>query len=354
LERPIYISGRVALDDGVPPGSTIVIESVCMGQARAEGYVDSKGRFSFQFGQKNNGMMMDASTGSRDVFGEMPSGMSSHASGSASGAMGMSSDMNRVRTCEVQARLPGYRSDVIPLVGHNPMDHPDIGLIMLHRLGGPVEGILVSATSLAAPKDARKAFEKGQEALKNNKLEDALKNFEKATQTYPNYAAAWCELGKMQGRQRQVEQARQSFEAAIRADSKFLEPYLYLSTLLAGAQQWDQLAATTGKALKLDPYDYPQAYFYNAVALYYKNDLETAEKSAREAQKLDTRKQFPRSWALLAVILANRHDYAGAAQQMGDYLKMAPQAPDAVQARADLAQYERLAAAAPTQAQQKQ
>jgi tetratricopeptide (TPR) repeat protein len=263
----------------------------------------------------------------------------------------MSTAMNRVRSCEVQARLPGYRSDVINLAGRDPMDHPDIGLILLHRLGGPVEGILVSATSLAAPKAARKAFEKGQQTLRDNKPEDARKNFEKA---YPDYAAAWCELGKLQASQRQLDQARQSFEAAIRADSKFLEPYLRLSTLLAASQQWDQLAATTGKALKLDPYDYPQAYFYNAVASYYKNDLETAEKSAREAQKLDTRKQFPKSWALLAMILANRHDYAGAAQQMGDYLKIAPQAPDAAAARADLAQYERLAADAPAQAQQKQ
>ena len=42
------------------------------------------------------------------------------------------------------------------------MDSPDVGTIFLHRLGN-VEGRIVSAISLAAPKDARKAFEKGSD-----------------------------------------------------------------------------------------------------------------------------------------------------------------------------------------------
>src|SRR5690242_16510024 len=60
MQRPIFISGKVTLDDGTPPPTDVVIERVCNGNPRAEAYTDSKGRFSFQLGQ-NQGMIQDAS-----------------------------------------------------------------------------------------------------------------------------------------------------------------------------------------------------------------------------------------------------------------------------------------------------
>src|SRR5262249_39735032 len=66
--RPIFLSGKVVTDDGTPPPDQVVIERVCNGQPRPEGYTDSKGRFSFQLGQ-NSAMMMDASTPSGDGLG---------------------------------------------------------------------------------------------------------------------------------------------------------------------------------------------------------------------------------------------------------------------------------------------
>src|SRR6266404_1333482 len=62
-QRPIFISGKVMLDSGTPPGDSVVIERVCNGNPRAEAYTDSKGRFSFQLGQ-NQGVMQDASMSS--------------------------------------------------------------------------------------------------------------------------------------------------------------------------------------------------------------------------------------------------------------------------------------------------
>ena len=48
-------------DGGAPPES-VTIERVCStNSVRAEGYTDSKGRFSFNLGQ-NNGVFADAST----------------------------------------------------------------------------------------------------------------------------------------------------------------------------------------------------------------------------------------------------------------------------------------------------
>ena len=69
----------------------------------------------------------------------------------------------------LRARLAGYRSQTISLANRRPMDPPDVGTILLHRLGAS-EGSTISAVSLRAPKDAKKAYDKGLDALKKNDL----------------------------------------------------------------------------------------------------------------------------------------------------------------------------------------
>ncbi len=88
MQRPIFLSGKVVLDDGTPPPEPVKIERVCNGVVRPEGYTDSKGRFSFQLGQ-NTSMMADASVSSAggDTFGDPMSRGGNSRSGM--GGMGM-------------------------------------------------------------------------------------------------------------------------------------------------------------------------------------------------------------------------------------------------------------------------
>ena len=216
-------------------------------------------------------------------------------------------------------------------------------MIFLHRLG-PAEGLMVSMTSLAAPKDAQKAFQKGREALAKGKLEDARKSLEKATSLYPKYAAAWFELGRLQLAQGDRPAARASFEAAIRADSRFLLPYVGLAVLQVAAQEWPQVEETTARAIALDPYGSARMYFYSALAKYCQDDLEGAEKDAREAERQDKKRDIAGVWELLGSILATRQDFAGAAEQFRTYLALAPQATNAADIRAQLDSMERLSA----------
>ena len=133
--------------------------------------------------------------------------------------------------CDLQAKLAGYRSQTVPLAGRRAMDNPDIGTILLHRIGAPEEGKTISAVSLAAPKDAKKAYDKGMEALKKKKFADAQASFEKAVEMYPKYATAWYELGMLQAGQDKPDMARKSFDLAIENDPKFVQPYLQISML---------------------------------------------------------------------------------------------------------------------------
>jgi len=344
-QQPIFLSGRVMLEDGSPPAESVVIERVCSGQAHAEGYTDSKGYFAIQLGSRNGAVMQDASEDNNGLFGNSVSNplggglAAGTAASGSSGPRGMSQEQ-RLMDCELRARMAGYRSQSISLANRRPMDPPDVGTILLHRLGGN-EGTTVSMASLAAPKDARKSYERGLDALKKKKAADARKDFEKAVELYPKYALALCELGKMQSADGNMVDARKLFDAAVSADPKYVVPYLEIALLDLKAQSWTELADVTEKAAKLDPFDYPQAHYYNAVANYYLKNFDTAEKSARQVEKLDTRHVFTKNSHLLGVILAQRQDYTGAVVQFKNYLKLDPAAADAETVRSQLSQLEK-------------
>ena len=344
--QPIFISGRVLMEDGNPPSESIAIERVCSGSPHTEGYTDSRGYFSIQLGAQNNGVLHDASE-DMTGFGSTYPGGNTMSTGPGGGTIGSTrsgfGNENRYIDCELRARMPGYRSQSVSLATRRPMDPPDIGTILVHRMGAN-EGTTVSAASLAAPKDARKAFDKGMDALKKKKTDDAVKNFEKAVEVYPNYAMAWNELGRIQAGRGDPGMARASFEAAAKADPKFVSPYMEMAVIDWKAEKWQGVADLTDKVIRLDSFDYPQAHFLNALSNYYLKNMDAAEKSAREAMRLDTRKQYLTTMRLLGVILAQKQDYSGAAEQLKAYLQAAPQASDAQTVKNQLSQLEQLLA----------
>jgi tetratricopeptide (TPR) repeat protein len=346
-QRPIFLSGKVVMDDGTPPPESVVIERVCGGNPRPEAWTDSKGHFSFQLGQ-NTAMMADASVGNVGGLGfpdyNSTGGMNQQSTAMGSSGLGgsNSSMMGRdLMNCDLRANLPGYRSEVVNLAGHRMFDNPDVGTIILHRLGN-VEGNTISATSLAAPKDAKKAYDKGKEALKKKKPADAEKEFQKAVDAYPRYSAAWYELGMLQQQGKKFDDARKSYAASLAADPKYVQPYVQLSLLAAKDANWKDLADTSARLLKLDPVDYPHFYFLNSVANYNLKNFEAAEKSATEAVKLDTKHVNPKIQQVMGLIMIEKRDYPGAAEQFRSYLQYAPSAPDAAQVRQQLAELDKV------------
>ena len=350
MSRPIPISGRVMMEDGTAPTEPVVIERVCGASARAEGYTDSKGYFFFQLDDRNSGILQDASEMNSGTGALNPNragtgmGMGT-GTGSAGTSRGMDSSDMRYANCELRAKLAGFRSQTVSLVNHRALDNPDIGTILLHRLA-PGSGNTVSANDLEVPKDARKAFEKGQEAEKKGKLSDALKDYSKAVELYRPYATAWYELGRLQASGGDPYTARGSFGEAIKADPKYVPPYLAIAEQAIEAKKWQEVAQVTDRASKLDVFDYPQVYFFNAVANYNIKNLDAAEKSAAQAERLDTRHRYPQVYFLWGNILAIHHDYTGAAEKFRTYLKLAPDAEDAAIARRQLDQAEKVTASA--------
>jgi tetratricopeptide (TPR) repeat protein len=340
LQRGIFLEGKVVLDDGTPPPDNIVIERVCNGRGRPEAYTNSKGQFSFQVGQ-NSAIMSDASVSGPGQYGGITGANRSNNSslGSSTRGGGGMND-NALMGCELRAALPGFTSSTVNLTGHRSLDNPDVGTIILHRLA-KVDGFTFSATSAYAPKDAKKAYEKGREALKKEKTEEAEKQFTKAVDVYPKYAMAWYELGRLYEDQKKTDEAQKAFEASLKADSKYVSPYAELTRMAAKKQDWEHTLEYSEKLLKLNPYVSPEVYFYSAVANYNLKNFDAAEVSTRAALKMDTDHRSPRLNQLMGVILAQKQDYAGAADNLKTYLALAPDSADAPQVKKQLADIEK-------------
>jgi len=333
LQRPIFLNGKVLVEDGTPPPESVLIERVCNGVARPQGYTDSKGRFSFQLGQDNM-MFADASVGTDTGFGRQSS--------SSGGPMSSNVNERDLWGCDLQASLAGYTSSLISLAGRRAFEDPNVGTIVLHRFG-KVEGTTISMTSLQAPKDAQKALEKGRDAMKKEKWQDAEKQFEKAVGIYPQYAAAWYESGRALERLNDPEGARAAYAKSLAADPKYVNPYVQLAGIAAQQKQWQVLRDTTDRGLKLDSFNYPGLHYLNAVAEYNLQHVDAAEQSARETLKLDTQQRYPSANHLLGVILARKGDYKEAAEFLRAYIKLAPTAANIAAAKKQLADIETMA-----------
>lgn len=335
------ISGAVVMEDGTPPPMGVVIERICYGNKIRESHVSSNGNFSFQIGV-NTDMVMDASErnwetpgmpGASGVPGmQIPGESSEFARGSSTQLMG----------CELRADLAGYRSSTVILNGSQMMGNMmDVGTIVLHPIS-KVTGTTVSATNMRAPKDAKKAMERGDKALRKQKLDEAEKNLQTAVEIYPAYASAWFTLGRVYQEQQRTADARLAFSKAIEADGNFVSPYVELARIAAADKKWEEVASLTDRAMALDPLDFPDGFFLNSLANFNLRNLNAAERSARRAQRLDSLHKLPLGHLILASILQQKQDFTGEAEQLRFYLKYAPQATNAGQVRTRLLELEKV------------
>ncbi|MBK7927765.1 MAG: tetratricopeptide repeat protein [Bryobacterales bacterium] len=233
--------------------------------------------------------------------------------------------------CHLRISLAGHQPVVTPAVGGAGLEL-DLGVIILRPRSG-VSGETYSATSLYAPEKARNAFEKGRELARRGKLKEARKELEAATRLHPKYAEAWCELGDVLNRLTLNAEARAAYNKASESDPQFLRPTVHLAMLAASERQWKESVQLTDQVIARNPHDYPEAFLYNAAALFNLGLAGPAEQAVRRAIELDQAHLFPKSYHLLAAILEARGQKREAAANLRLFLQHAPNAPEADQVR---------------------
>lgn len=336
----VMLSGNIVTDDGSSLPSPAFIERTCSGHVTRDGRSDFKGFFTITV--SSGPQLLSNSDGSAEIGGG--NGLNTLGTLPAHTVQGSTSFAGLLAGCELRASLAGFRSSSVTIppgdLGSS-VGPVSVGTIVIQRLGKD-EGVTVSATSLNAPKDAKKAYDKGHQALNNNKLPEAEKELEKAVETYPHYAAAWLDLGWLYSRQEQFDKAQQAFGRASAADAMFVPAYVGLASVELHQAKWSEAAESSARATQLDSVSFPAAFYYNSLANYELGNFEQAQKSAHKAEMLGAQSSFPQLHLLLAAMLGRRSQYADAADQLRAYLKAVPAAANAGKVRQQLAEFEKL------------
>ena len=329
--QTVIIFGRVKSGSG-DPGEQIRVEFWNHGRMLRAVFSDLRGNFSFTFDGNqgphtpsgNSAAISDASySGEQNRF--RPVGV-----GSSGDVRGM------VRGGEVRVNVAGFHPVSKMILGPLSM-LTNVGTITLARLA-KVDGTAVSLTSLQAPKKARKEMNKAAKLIKKSKAEEAAKHLQKAVEIYPQYAVAWNLLGDIYLRQNQPEKARQAFSESVKADPKYIRPYLGQATVQMQTRQFTELIETTSTLLRLDP-THGTASYYKAVGHYSLGQFGEAEKSVQAAIQSPSGTPSIAHY-LLGSLLARKETYPEAAKELRLFLKIAPGTPAAVEAQKLLTQTE--------------
>ena len=190
---------------------------------------------------------------------------------------------------------------------------------------------IITANDLKVPSDARKSFNKGSEALQHHDYQKAADLFQKAINTYPQYDAAYDNLGVAYVQLKQSDKAREAFEHAVQLNDKNADADRNYGRILLANKEYPQAVDVLKKSLMVDPQN-PSALLMVSVAQFQTHDFDGALQSALKVH------QVPHQGYALAHFVAGRsyevkHEYPQATAEYETYLKEDPKGSQVEQAR---------------------
>jgi tetratricopeptide (TPR) repeat protein len=325
------LTGSVKIDDGSAlPGSAAIV-LICGGSVRTVAHTSILDDFGFE----TVALSGSSSPGVANAWSLLSS-----ANSDASSAMhSLSGNSN----CDLRAELSGFRSTTINLNNPAAFNGSDIGVIWLHRIAASGDHI-VSITTLAAPKAAKKSFNKARTQAFAGKLKDAVSSFRKAVKIDPQFAEAWVGLGFAQYQLGLQDEAEKSVLKARDIDAKLPGIYQILGYLASDRKDWKTAALYLEEAERLNPESSALPWYISAVAYYQLHRFNEAEKSIRQEMQIDTQRRYRRAQFLLGMILVARNEILTGTQALREYLAGSPDPADVKPANAMLSRLALVAA----------
>jgi len=143
----------------------------------------------------------------------------------------------------------------------------------------------VSARELHIPRKAQAQLDKGDSALRQNKLEQAGSHYAKAIEIYPEFAQAQNNLGIVLMRQGKKDQGRAAFERALTIDSQYAPAQLNLAKIAVDEKRFPDALDRARLALKTEPLN-RSALFVATQAAFFAGDYAQTIRYARTLHAL--------------------------------------------------------------------
>lgn len=191
----------------------------------------------------------------------------------------------------------------------------------------------VSAVEAAQniPKDARKAYEQGVKLQKENRAQQALEQFNKAIDLFPDYFQALAERGNLLTQHNKLAEAETDFVRALQINDKYAPAYRGIGYCQIQQKNFAAAVSNLEKSFALEP-NVPMTLLLLGYANLSLNRHEEAKQCFQQALKLGAN-SAARAHVYLAEIYAHEQKFKEAADSIATYLKTTPNASDAVNLR---------------------
>jgi Flp pilus assembly protein TadD len=182
-------------------------------------------------------------------------------------------------------------------------------------------GDTVSVLDLSVPENARQEFEKGQAALKENKLDDGVAHLRKAIKFYDAFPQAYTLLGTAYLGQKDWKNAEVALRKANELDPKFPDAYMELGAVFNQTKEYPQAETALLKGLELKP-EAAAGHYELAKTYWALGRWQDAAPHARKA--VAGMPDLAPAHALLGNVMLRESNAQGALHEYQEYLRLDP------------------------------
>ena len=192
----------------------------------------------------------------------------------------------------------------------------------------------VSARQLSIPDEAVRQYQEAQKRLAARDSTGAVSHLQQAVEAAPQFSAAWNNLGTIAYQTGQFAEAEKDFRQALKADPGAFEPLVNLGGVLVTLQKRDEALRYNLYAVLTRSND-ALANSQLGMSYFSVGNLDLAEKYLTIAKKIDPA-HFSHPQLMLAEIHLRRGERAAAIEELEDFLRRHPDAPEAARIRSSL------------------
>jgi len=233
----------------------------------------------------------------------------------------------------LEFRAPGYETHREEM---NFGSRPPVGIQISLRPSGESDrvpvGDTVSKRELLIPRRAREAMERGLNLMhEKSDYHGSIAQFQRAAREYPQYYEAYAQMGVAYMNLGDTAKSEEMLSTSIEMSGRaYPDALSILAAVYSTGQRYAEAEPLAREAVKLDPLSW-QANHELARALHGLN--REAEAEASGLQALAAEPNNLQTILLLANIHLRMPSYADLIRDLDTYLELAPDGPDAQQAR---------------------
>ena len=207
-----------------------------------------------------------------------------------------------------------------------------INLNKVGKIPATTAQMSISAHQLSVPHKAYDEFEKGLSLIYlKSDYRGAINQFQLAIRDFPTYYEAYAEEGAAYQLLQEQGPAEEALRKSIELSSgQYADALFNLAALLTNTKRYPEAEAVARKGVSADKSSW-RGPFELARALIALKQADEAEKNAQEAR--DIMPDNPPVYLLLANIHIQKKDYPALIRDLNEYLRLAPNSPEAEQAR---------------------